>query len=271
MNKNKITINHIQQMKINNEPISMVTAYDYSFAKLIESTQIPMILVGDSMGNTILGFDSTIPVKIDDIVRSTQAFKAGCPDKFIIADLPFLSYQIDPKNTLLNVKKLIQDGGADAVKLEGGKKVADIVKRITDAGVPVMGHIGLTPQSVNQLGGYIVQGKTKDSGKVLIDDAIALEKSGAFSIVLELIPSELSKQITKSIEIPTIGIGAGINCDGQVQVLHDILGLNPTFTPKHSKKYANLSEVIINALKKYDADIKKNKFPNSSNSFFTNK
>ena len=268
MNTNRITINKIQEMKVNGEPISMVTAYDYTSAKIINSTKIPIILVGDSMGNNILGYDSTIPVTVEDIIRSTKSVTAGAKKPLIVADLPFFSYQIDIKSTLLNVCRLIQEGGANAVKLEGGEQVADTVKKIVMAGVPVMGHIGLTPQSVNQLGGYKLQGKTSESAKILLNDALALQESGAFAIVLELIPSELSREITDILKIPTIGIGAGIECDGQVQVFHDLLGLNLEFSPKHSQKYANLAATIKIALENYDADVRKKKFPKNENSFF---
>jgi 3-methyl-2-oxobutanoate hydroxymethyltransferase len=269
MAKRRITTHKIQQMKRRGEPIPMVTAYDYTAARIVDASGIPMILVGDSMGHVVLGFDSTIPVTVDDIVRASAAVVRGTIRPLIIADMPFLSYQIDAETALRNAARLIQEGGAQAVKLEGGKTVAPIVRRLADAGLAVMGHIGLTPQHVNQLGGYRIQGKSEFAANQIIEDAIALQDAGAFAIVLELIPVELAKKITEKLDIPTIGIGAGVHCDGQVQVFHDMLGLDPDFRPRHSGKYADLAPVIQDALERYSVDVKAGTFPTDAQSFYS--
>jgi len=265
----RITTHKIQQMKRRGEPIPMVTAYDYTAARIVDASGIPMILVGDSMGHVVLGYDSTIPVTVDDIVRASAAVVRGTTRPLIIADMPFLSYQIDAETALRNAARLIQEGGAQAVKLEGGTTVAPIVSRLADAGLAVMGHIGLTPQHVNQLGGYRVQGKTESAANKVMEDALALQEAGAFAIVLELIPAELAKRITEALNIPTIGIGAGVHCDGQVQVFHDMLGLDPDFRPRHSGKYLDLAPVIKDALERYSDDVRDRTFPTDAESFFT--
>lgn len=265
----RITTHKIQQMKRRGEPIPMVTAYDYTAARIVDSSGIPIILVGDSMGHVVLGYDSTIPVTVDDIVSACAAVVRGTRNPLIVADMPFLSYQIDAETALRNAARLIQEGGAQAVKLEGGKSVAPIVSRLVDAGVAVMGHIGLTPQHVNQLGGYRVQGKTEAAANQVLEDALALQDAGAFAVVLELIPVELAKRITESLVIPTIGIGAGVHCDGQVQVFHDMLGLDPDFRPRHSGKYAELAPVIRDALIRYSDDVRAGTFPTDAQSFFS--
>jgi 3-methyl-2-oxobutanoate hydroxymethyltransferase len=256
-------------MKRRGEPIPMVTAYDYTAARIVDASGIPMILVGDSMGHVVLGHDSTIPVTVDDIVNASAAVVRGTTRPLIVADMPFLSYQIDAETALRNAARLIQEGGAQAVKLEGGKSVAPIVGRLADAGVAVMGHIGLTPQHVNQLGGYRVQGKSEFAANQIVEDALALREAGAFAIVLELIPVELAKKITQALDIPTIGIGAGTHCDGQVQVFHDMLGLDPDFRPRHSGKYADLAPVIQDALERYGDDVRAGTFPTDAQSFFS--
>ncbi|MDP6667465.1 MAG: 3-methyl-2-oxobutanoate hydroxymethyltransferase [Dehalococcoidia bacterium] len=265
----RITTHKIQQMKLRGEPIPMVTAYDYTAARIVDSSGIPMILVGDSMGHVVLGYDSTIPVTVDDIVNACASVVRGTTKPLIVADMPFLSYQIDAETALRNAARLIQEGGAQAVKLEGGKTVAPIVGRLVDAGVAVMGHIGLTPQHVNQLGGYRVQGKTESAANQVLEDALALQDAGAFAVVLELIPVELARQITETLDIPTIGIGAGIHCDGQVQVFHDMLGLDPDFRPRHSGKYADLAPIIKDALTRYSEDVRERTFPTDAQSFFS--
>ena len=265
----RITTHKIQQMKRRGEPIPMVTAYDYTAARIVDASGIPMILVGDSMGHVVLGHDSTIPVTVDDIVNASAAVVRGTTRPLIVADMPFLSYQIDAETALRNAARLIQEGGAQAVKLEGGKSVAPIVGRLADAGVAVMGHIGLTPQHVNQLGGYRVQGKSEFAANQIVEDALALQEAGAFAIVLELIPVELAKKITQALDIPTIGIGAGTHCDGQVQVFHDMLGLDPDFRPRHSGKYADLAPVIQDALERYGDDVQAGTFPTDAQSFFS--
>ena len=265
----RITTYKIQQMKRRGEPIPMVTAYDYTAARIVDVSGIPMILVGDSLGHVVLGHGSTIPVTVDDIVSASAAVVRGTTNPLIVADMPFLSYQIDAETALRNAARLIQEGGAQAVKLEGGKTVAPIVRRLVDAGLAAMGHIGLTPQHVNQLGGYRVQGKTELTANQILEDAIALQEAGAFAIVLELIPVELAKKITETLDVPTIGIGAGVHCDGQVQVFHDMLGLDPDFHPRHSGKYADLAPIIQDALVRYGDDVRGGTFPTDAQSFFS--
>ena len=269
MAQRRITTHKIQQMKRRGEPIPMVTAYDYTAARIVDVSGIPMILVGDSMGHVVLGHDSTIPVTVDDIVNASAAVVRGTTKPLIVADMPFLSYQIDAETALRNAARLIQEGGAQAVKLEGGKSVAPIVRRLADAGLAVMGHIGLTPQHVNRLGGYRVQGKSEFAANQIIEDALALQEAGAFAVVLELIPVELAKKITEKLDIPTIGIGAGVHCDGQVQVFHDMLGLDPDFRPRHSGKYAELAPIIKDALVRYSDDVRDGTFPTDDQSFFS--
>ncbi len=247
------------------EPITVVTAYDYFSAKTCEEVGIDLILVGDSLGNVVLGYDTTLKVDMEDMNRHVAAVRKGAPNSFVIADMPFMSYQVSDEEGIRNAGQLMKSG-ANAVKLEGGKRVAPLIKKLTDAGIPVMGHIGLTPQSVNQIGGYRVQGKGEDSYRML-DDAKVLEDAGAFSIVLELTIEETAKVITESILIPTIGIGAGRYCDGQVLVWHDLLGINDERVPKFVKKYANLSFEIQNALKSYMSDVKNRTFPEEKHVF----
>ena len=265
----RITTYKIQQMKRRGVSIPMVTAYDYTAARIIDAAGLPMILVGDSMGHVVLGYDSTIPVTVDDIVNASAAVVRGTTKPLIVADMPFLSYQIDAETALRNAARLIQEGGAQAVKLEGGKSVAPIIRRLTEAGLAVMGHIGLTPQHVNRLGGYRVQGKTETTANEVLEDALSLQEAGAFSVVLELIPAELAKKITKVLDIPTIGIGAGVHCDGQVQVFHDMLGLDPDFRPRHSGEYATLAPIIKDALVRYGQDVGAGIFPTDAQSFFS--
>ncbi len=268
MTVRRITTYTIQQMKRRGTPIPMVTAYDYTAARIIDAAGLPMILVGDSMGHVVLGHDSTIPVTVDDVVNASAAVVRGTTNPLIVADMPFLSYQIDAETALRNAARLIQEGGAQAVKLEGGKTVALIIRRLAEAGLAVMGHIGLTPQHVNRLGGYRVQGKTETTANEVLKDALALQEAGAFAVVLELIPAELAKKITKALDIPTIGIGAGVHCDGQVQVFHDMLGLDPDFRPRHSGKYADLAPIIKDALVRYGDDVREGTFPTDAQSFF---
>ena len=261
-----VTVDTIKEMKLKKEKIVMLTAYDYTTAKLVDEAGIPLILVGDSLGMVILGYDSTIPVTMEDMIHHTKAVKRGTKQAFVVADMPFMTYHTSSTDAMKNAARLIQEADAHAVKLEGGEIVADTVKRIVDCGIPVMGHIGLTPQFIHQLGGYKLQGKTPEAAKHLLNDARALEQAGAFAIVLELIPTEVSKLITKSIGIPTIGIGAGPYCDGQVQVISDVLGLYTDFTPKHAKQYARLADIIKTAVSKYAAEVKSNRFPTAAHS-----
>lgn len=248
----------------------MVTAYDYTAARIADAAGIPIILVGDSLGMVVLGHDSTIPVTMDDMVRHTGMVRRGASNALVVADLPFMAYQVDANEAMRNAGRLMQEGGAHTVKMEGGVAIAATVRRIVDAGVPVMGHIGLTPQSVNALGGYRVQGRTRETAKRLLDDALALQDSGAYAVVLECVPSPLARVITERLRIPTIGIGAGPDCDGQVQVFHDMLGLFPDFVPRHARQYATLAQDVTAAFKRYSEDVRSGDFPAESESFTMN-
>jgi 3-methyl-2-oxobutanoate hydroxymethyltransferase len=262
----RVSINAIKEMKSKKEKIVMLTAYDYSIAKLVDEAGIPLILVGDSLGMVILGYDSTIPVTMDEMIHHTKAVARGAKQSMVIGDMPFMTYQISTADTLRNAARFMQEGGAQAIKLEGGVAVAETVKRIVECGIPVMGHIGLTPQSVHQLGGHRVQGKTPEAAERLLKDAQALEQAGAFAVVLELVPAPLSKLISQKIAIPTIGIGAGPDCDGQVQVVSDLLGLFSDFVPKHAKQYVKLADSIKAALAGYIAEVKAGEFPTAQHS-----
>lgn len=262
----RVTVNDIKDMKLKKEKIVMLTAYDYSTAKLVDEAGVPLILVGDSLGMVILGYDSTIPVTMDDMIHHTKAVTRGTKKALVVGDLPFMTYHISTTDAMRNAARFIQEAGAQAIKLEGGEVVAETVKRIVDCGIPVMGHIGLTSQFIHQLGGHKVQGKTTEAARHLLDDACALEQAGAFAVVLELIPSQLSKLITQSINIPTIGIGAGSDCDGQVLVINDMLGLFTDFVPKHAKQYAKLADVMKTAIANYVSDVKSGSFPTQAHS-----
>jgi 3-methyl-2-oxobutanoate hydroxymethyltransferase len=263
----RITINRIREMKQKGEKITMLTAYDYVTARLIDEAGIPMILVGDSLGNVVLGYESTIPVTIEEMLHHTKAVVRGTSRALIIGDMPFMTYHLSTEQALMNSARFIQEAGTQAVKLEGGVNVADKVKKIVDCGIPVMGHIGLTPQSINQIGGHRVQGKTPELASRMLDDARALEQAGAFAVVLETVPAALAALITEKISIPTIGIGAGIGCDGQVQVVNDVLGSYTDFVPKHAKQYANLIDIMSNAFSHYHEEVTAGKFPTEANSF----
>lgn len=263
----RVTTRQISQMKRRSERIVMVTAYDALSAGAAERAGIPMVLVGDSLGQVVLGYDSTVPVSMDDMVSHTAAVARCAPSPLIVADLPFLSYQVSEELALTNAARLLQEGGAQAVKLEGGVPVAPTVKRLTNSGIAVMGHVGFTPQSVNQLGGYRVQGRTEDAAAQILEGALALEEAGAFAVVLELMPTEVAATVTERLTVPTIGIGAGPECDGQVQVFHDLVGLLPDFRPKHAGRYGDLASVIDAALLSYADDVRGNKFPTEAESF----
>jgi len=262
----RVSINDIKEMKSKKKKIVMLTAYDYSTAKLVDEAGIPLILVGDSLGMVMLGYESTIPVTIDEMIHHTKAVARGTKQAMIIGDMPFMTYHTSIADALRNAARFIQEGGAQAIKLEGGVAIAETVKRIVECGIPVMGHIGLTPQSIHQLGGHKVQGKTPEAAERLLRDAQALEQAGAFAVVLELVPAPLSKLITQKISIPTIGIGAGPDCDGQVQVISDLLGLFSDFVPKHAKQYAKLAGTIRTAIADYMAEVKAGKFPTAEHS-----
>ena len=263
----RITARRVRAMKAKGEKIPVVTAYDYTMARLADGAGFPVLLVGDSLGMVCLGYDSTIPVTMDDMVRHTRAVVRGASRALVVTDMPFMSFQISVKDAIRNAGRLVQEGGAQSVKLEGAGPTVDKVRRIVEAGIPVMGHLGLTPQSVHQFGGYRVQGRAKRQAQQLLADALALEDAGAFSVVLELVPAPLSRIISQKLSIPTIGIGAGPHCDGQVQVIHDILGLYDEFVPKHTRQYLNLSETIGEALERYAQDVRNGAFPTSKESF----
>ncbi|MCF7635479.1 MAG: ketopantoate hydroxymethyltransferase [Dehalococcoides mccartyi] len=267
----RTTISQLKEMKQNKQKIAMLTAYDYPTAQILDKAGIPAILVGDSLGMVVLGYDSTVSVTMEDMLHHLKAVVRGSQKAMVIADMPFMTYHLSPEQALLNAGRFMQEGGAQAVKLEGGVNVADNVKRIVDCGIPVMGHIGLTPQSVNQLSGFKVQGKTLTAALALLEDARALEKAGAFAIVLETMPAELAAMITAAVSIPTIGIGAGENCDGQVQVVSDMLGMFTDFVPKHTKKYADLNGIISKAVSGYVTEVAKGEFPTLKESFTLDK
>jgi len=263
----RITINQVKQMKQKGEKITMLTAYDYSTARIIDEVGIPLILVGDSLGMVVLGYESTIPVTMEEMLHHTKAVVRGTKQTMVVRDMPFMTYHISVSDALRNAARFIQEGGAQAVKLEGGVTVAEKVRNIVNCGIPVMGHIGLTPQSIHQLGGYKVQGKTEEAAARLLEDARVLEQAGVFAIVLETVPTPLATLITKGVSIPTIGIGAGIGCDGQVQVISDILGSFTDFVPKHAKQYAKLADIIRAAITEYDREVKAGSFPTEEQSF----
>ena len=265
----RVTTRNIQEFKKKGQKFAVLTAYDYQMAKLVEEAGVPVILVGDSLGQVVLGYDSTVKVTMDEMLHHTKAVVRATQRAMIIGDMPFLSYNVDDAQALNNAGRFLQAAGAQAAKLEGGIHVARTVKRITEAGIPVMGHIGLTPQSVHQLGGYRVQGKTSTEAHNLMKDALALEKAGAFSIVLELIPASVAEAISRRLTIPTIGIGAGVGCDAQVQVINDMLGLNTDFVPKHAKHYAALGDGIREAVMAYVSEVQAETFPTEAQSFLT--
>ena len=261
-----VTTATFRAMKAAHQPIVMVTAYDAASARLVDAAGVDAILVGDSMGMTVLGHSSTLPVTMDDIARATAAVVRGTRHALVIADMPFMSFQISPQEALRNAGRLMAEAGAGAVKLEGGVTVAGTVRRLTDAGIPVMGHVGLTPQSVHQLGGYRVQAKGTAAARALLDDCRALEDAGAFAVVLECIPAELAALVSERLTIATIGIGAGAGCDGEVQVFHDLLGMGGDFTPRHAKHYAEIGNAIRDAVPRYAADVRSGAFPGEEQS-----
>jgi len=261
VSQNRTTIRDVRRLLDSGEPIPMVTAYDYTSALLADRAGIPLLLVGDSMAQGVLGFEDTLPVTVDDMVRHTAAVVRGTERAFVVADMPFMSYQASVADALRNAGRLLKEGGAHAVKLEGGAPTLETVKALVGAGVAVMGHLGLTPQSVHQLGGYAVQGRSSTAARTLIEEARALEQAGAFALVLELVPSELAQEVTDTLSIPTIGIGAGLGCDGQVQVWHDLLGLSVDFTPRHAARYAEVGETVVDALTRWASDVRGRRFP----------
>jgi 3-methyl-2-oxobutanoate hydroxymethyltransferase len=257
----------IQQLKSDGKKISMITAYDYTSSYLAEEAGVEIILVGDSMGQVVLGYDTTLPVSMEDIIRHTQMVIRGSKSAHIVSDLPFMSYQVSVEQAVSNAGRLVKEGGCQSVKLEGGEKVCNQIRAIVDAGIPVMGHLGLVPQSVNQLGGYKVQSRSQDGVRRIFRDILELEKAGAYGVVLESVPREVAHVLSQKVKIPVIGIGAGPDCDGQVQVFHDLLGLYKDFNPKHSRIYANIGDDITNALSNYVSDVSSGDFPNDEESF----
>lgn len=263
----KFTVKSFQEAKENNRKISMLTAYDYSMAKMVDAAGIDSVLIGDSLGMVFQGHESTLPVTVDEIIYHTKAVARGVKNALIVADMPFLSYHISKEEAVRNAGRMIKEGGAEAVKIEGGALFTETIKAIVDAQIPVMGHIGLTPQSVNAFGGFKVQGKDEQSAKRLLEDARLLEKAGVFAITLECIPDKLAQLITKSVSIPTIGIGAGKDCDGQVLVINDMLGMFSDFVPKFVKQYAKLNVEITAAVRSYASDVKEGRFPSDEHTF----
>jgi 3-methyl-2-oxobutanoate hydroxymethyltransferase len=265
--RSKVTISTIQEKKSRHEPITCLTAYDYATSRLVDEVGIDMILVGDSLAMVVLGYENTLPVTVDEMLHHTRAVRRGVRQALVIADMPYASYQVSDKQAVRNAARFVKEGGAEAVKIEGGSKRADLVRRLLDAEIPVMGHIGLTPQSVHTMGGFKVQGKTLAAVEQLMRDAIALDNAGVFSIVLEGIPREVAAMITSEVSAPTIGIGAGPDCDGQVLVLHDILNL--TFAPpaKFVRQYGNAAALITDAAKAFKEDVQTGRYPNESESY----
>jgi len=259
--RKKVTTLTFRQKKERGEPITMLTAYDYPTALAMDKAGIDSILVGDSLAMVVLGYENTLPVTMEEMLHHCRAVARGAKAALLIGDMPFMSYQVSAEEALRNAGRFLQQGGMDAVKLEGGRERADAVRAIVGAGIPVMGHLGLTPQSVHQLGGFRAQGKTALTAKRLVEDALLLEEAGCFSIVLEAVPARLAELISKKLSIPTIGIGAGIGCDGQVLVTHDLLGLFDRFTPKFVKKYANFHAEMNRAFMDYIEDVETKRFP----------
>ena len=259
--RKKVTTLTFRQKKERGEPITMLTAYDYPTALAVDNAGIDSILVGDSLAMVVLGYENTLSVTMEDMLHHSRAVARGAKSAMLIGDMPFMSYQVSVEEATRNAGRFLQQGGMDAVKLEGGRERVDAVRSITGAGIPVMGHLGLTPQSVNQLGGFRAQGKTAVAAKRLVEDALLLEEAGAFSIVLESVPARLAELISKKLSIPTIGIGAGVGCDGQVLVTHDVLGLFDRFTPKFVKKYANFHQEMHKAFTEYVDDVETKRFP----------
>ena len=265
--RKKITILSFREKKARGEPITMLTAYDYGTAAVIDRARIDSILVGDSLGMVVLGYENTLPVTTDDMIHHCKAVSRGANYALLIGDMPFMSYQIGIDEAIRNAGRFLQEGGMDTVKLEGGRERSETIKAIVGAGIPVMGHLGLTPQSVHQLGGFRAQGKSATAAQRLFEDSQILQEAGCFSIVLESIPARLAKLVSQRLEIPTIGIGAGPGCDGQVLVTHDLLGLFDRFTPRFVKKYADLHLEMIRAFEAYGRDVETGEFPAQRHSF----
>ncbi|CVK20809.1 3-methyl-2-oxobutanoate hydroxymethyltransferase [Sporomusa sphaeroides] len=261
MSRTKVTIPYLMEKKAKKEQITMITGYDYPMALLEEKAGIDIILCGDSLGMTVYGFDGTLPVTMDMMIVHSAAVKRGAPNAFVIGDMPFLSYQVSPQEAVRNAGRFMKEANVDCIKLEGGAAMAETVKAIVNAGIPVMGHLGLTPQSTSALGGFKAQGRSAEAACRIIEDAAALEAAGVCSILLEAIPPEVARIITESSKVPIISIGAGIHCDGQLLIVHDMLGFFDRFVPKFVKKYANMNGVILEALLQYKAEVEQGVFP----------
>lgn len=267
MAKKKVTIPGLQLKKENGEKIVMVTAYDYAVAKIAEASEADMILVGDSLGNVMLGYDTTVPVTIEDMIHHTRPVARAVKNTLVIADMPFGSYQCSKEQAIQNAVRLMKEGGAHGVKLEGGPEIAHTIQSLVKMGIPVMGHIGLTPQTVSKLGGYKIQGRNEEAAYALVEAAQTIEEAGAFSMILECVTKEVAAMVTEKVDIPTIGIGAGVNCDGQVLVLHDMLGYDNDFNQVFVKKYANVGATILQAFNDFAADVRSGAFPDDAHSF----
>jgi 3-methyl-2-oxobutanoate hydroxymethyltransferase len=265
--KDTVTISNIMRAKPAGEKLSMVTCYDSSFARLVDASGIDMVLVGDSLGNVMMGYDDTLSVTVQDIIHHCASVSRALTKPFLIADMPFMSYKVSVEQALENAMKMVQLGHAQAVKVEGGEEIIPQVKALVAAGIPVMGHLGLTPQSIHTMGGYKVQAREVAAKEKLLKDAKKLQEAGAFSLVLELVPSKIAGEVSAALKIPTIGIGAGPDCDGQVLVLQDLLGFDSEFTPKFLKKYADMGNMIKEALSTYNKDVKEKLFPTEEHSF----
>jgi len=263
----KVTVTSLHRMKAEGQMITMLTSYDYPMTRILDETGVDVILVGDSVGNVILGYSNTLPVTMEEMLHHTRAVSRGCTRALVVGDMPFMSYQTGLEEAKRNAGRFLKDAGAEAVKLEGGVNMAEVIKAIVDIDIPVMAHIGLTPQSVHRMGGYKVQGRDEKQRLQLKQDARAVQEAGAFSVVLECVPSSLAKEITSELAIPTIGIGAGIECDGQVLVLHDLLGLLGGFRPKFVKSYVHLPEIISKAVKQYLDEVRARTFPDEPHAF----
>ncbi|WP_418626513.1 3-methyl-2-oxobutanoate hydroxymethyltransferase [Anaerosinus sp.] len=263
----KITVATLKERKQRKTPITMLTSYDYAMARMVDNAGIDMILVGDSLGNVVLGYESTIPVTVDDMIHHAKAVCRGVNQAMVVVDMPFMSYQISVVDALRNAGRIMKESGAQAVKVEGGKEIIEVVRAMVDAGIPVVGHLGLTPQSIHQLGGFKVQGKDMETAQKMIDDAKLLEDAGVCALVLECVPEKLAQKITDTIHVPTIGIGAGNVCDGQVLVVNDMLGMYSDFTPKFVKKFADLSKLMQEAIEEYKQEVINREFPAKEHTF----
>ncbi len=265
--KQKVTVPGVREMKERREKITMLTAYDTPFARILDEAGVDILLVGDSVGSVVAGYPNTLPVTVEEMIYHTRAVVRGTTRALVVIDMPFMSYQVSIEDAKRNAGRMIKESGAEAIKLEGGANVKEVIKTLVTIDIPVMGHIGLTPQSIHQMGGYKVQGKMEEQRRKILEDALAVEEAGAFSLVLECIPVELAQEITEQLSIPTIGIGAGVHCDGQVLVIHDLLGLLGDFRPKFVKRYVDLISVISQAVGTYITEVREGAFPSDEQSF----